>query len=395
MSAISTPTKSREHRGDLTKPGKDSPYRNRSVEENLDSVRPHEERRVPRRRPHACGPRSTWPRRTSTCAIRSCIASCMSSHHRTGDKWCIYPMYDWAHGQCDSIEGITHSICTLEFENHRPLYDWYVRRAGHLRPAANRVRPAQSVLHGHEQAQAAGAGAGEARQRLGRSAHADASPACAAAATRPKRSATSANASAWPSMDSIIDMAWLEEARARRPQQAGPARHGRAPSAQGRHRQLSGRPDRRARRGQQSRRSRRPAAARFPSRRSSTSSRTISAKIRPRNSSASPPAREVRLRYAYFIKCQSVVKDPATGEVTELHCTYDPATRGGDAPDGRKVKGTIHWVSRQHAFDAEVRLYDHLFSEARPRRLPGGAGLQGQSQSAIRSSSSRASWSRA
>ncbi len=168
--------------------------------------------------------------------------------------------------------------------------------------------------------------------------------------------------------------------RARGSEQARAARDGRAAAAARGDRQLSGRPGRRDGGGQQSRGRRAPGPALFRSPACSTSSRTIFAKIRRSNISASSPGREVRLRYGYFITCTGVVKD-ANGEVIEIHCTYDPATRGGNAPDGRKVKSTIHWVSAAHAIDAEVRLYETLFTREDPERSRGRPGFHRESES--------------
>ena len=273
-----------------------------------------------------------------------------ATHHRTGDAWCIYPMYDYAHPLSDAIEGITHSLCTLEFEDHRPLYDW-LRRARCIdgdRPQQIEfarlnlnytVMSKRKLLQLVEQRHVVG---------LGRSAHADA-----------RRAAP-------PRLHAGIDPRLL---RAHRRGQEG-ERHRRRRCSSTACARIStaarrasmavlrplkvvltnypGGPGRGDGRRQQPRGRRRPARARCRSRASSTSSATTSWRTRRRSSSGWRPGREVRLRYAYLITCTEVVKD-AAGEIVELRCTYDPATRGGDAPDGRKVKATLHWVSAAHA----------------------------------------------
>ena len=293
-----------------------------------------------------------------------------ADHPRTGDNWCIYPSYDFAHGQSDAIEGITHSICTLEFEDHRPLYDWLLDKL-----------PVPSQPHQYEfarlnltytravEARADRTGARRPCRRLGRSAHADALPGCAGAACRRRRSANSSSASAWRKANSVVDVGMLEFCIREVLNTHGAAAHGGAAAAEGGDRELSGR-----RRARSSRRVNHPDdpgrrhAPRSRSAASSTSSATISWRIRRRSSSGCRPAREVRLRYAYFITCREVVKD-AAGEVVELRCTYDPATKGGNAPDGRKVQGDActGWRPRD-AVPAEVRLYNPLFTKPDPGR---------------------------
>ena len=182
---LSPPRRCASIRGTLTEPGTESPYRDRSVDENLDLFRRMRAGEFP---DGAHVLRAKIDMASPNINMRDPVLYRIrhAAHHRTGDAWCIYPMYDYAHPLSDAIEGITHSLCTLEFEDHRPLYDWLIENVCRaVAPAAVRVRAAEPRLHGDAQAQAAAAGRGEARQRLGRSAHADASPACAAAATRP------------------------------------------------------------------------------------------------------------------------------------------------------------------------------------------------------------------
>ena len=196
----------------------------------------------------------------------------------------------------------------------------------------------------------------------------------------------------------MVDIALLEHCLREDLNKRAPRVMARAAAAEGGDRQLSRGPGRGAGRGQQPRRPRAWARARCRSPACSTSSRTTSARTRRRSSSGSAPGQEVRLRYAYLSRCTSVVKDPATGEVVEVHCTYDPATRGGNAPDGRKVKGTIHWVSAAHAVPAEVRLYDHLFTKPDPDDVPEGqdykVNLNPNSLEAVDRATSSRAWPR-
>ena len=285
-----------------------------------------------------CAPRSTWRRRTSTCATRCSTASGACTHHRTGDAWCIYPMYDFAHPISDAIEGITHSLCTLEFEDHRPLYDWFLDNLPvPSTPAADRVRPPEPHLHGDEQAQAAAARRREARRRLGRSAHADhrrPAPARLHAGGDPRL--LRARRRRQEGQHHRRGAARALRARGSEPPRA--ARDGGAAAAQGGHRELSRRPGRGARGGQQPRG---PGGRHAPG---AVHARALHRAGRlPRGSAEEvlPPrarASEVRLRYGYIIKCVGVVK-AADGDVTELRCTYDPRRAGGDAADGRKVQG--------------------------------------------------------
>ena len=212
-----------------------------------------------------------------------------ASHHRSGDQWCIYPSYDYTHGQSDSIEGITHSICTLEFENHRPLYDWFCNALRHPPPAADRIRAAQPHVHGDEQAEAAAARAGEARRRLGRPADAhDPRPAPPRLHARGDAGVLRADRRGEVQQHDRHGLARRRDSR--RPQRAGPAGDGRAAAAEGRDHELSGRRGRRARSGQPSAESRRWARGPCRSRASCTSRPTTSWKTRRRSSSGSRPA---------------------------------------------------------------------------------------------------------
>ena len=287
-----------------------------------------------------------------------------ATHHRTGDKWCIYAMYDYAHGQSDSIEKITHSICTLEFEHHRPLYDWFVKELGIYAPQQiefSRLNLTYTVMSKRKLLTLVKE---KYVSRLGRSAHADDLAACAAAATRRKRSAAFCERIGVSKYEGTIEMAWLEDAlrddlnkkAQRRMAVLRPLKVVIENYPEGQTEELD--------------------AVNNPEDASAGTRKVPFGKVLyiertdfhedpPKGYFRLAPGKEVRLRWAYFLKCNSVVKD-AAGNVTELRCTYDPATKGGNAPDGRKVKGTIHWVSAEHAIPAEVRLYDHLCKVAVP-----------------------------
>jgi glutaminyl-tRNA synthetase len=292
------------------------------------------------------------------------------SHQHTGDKWCIYPMYDWAHGQSDSLEGITHSICTLEFENHRPLYDWFVEQLGIFHPqqiefarlnltytVLSKRRLIQLVTDKHVR--------GWDDPRM---------PTISGIRRRgytPEAMRRFCERIGVTKFDSIHEMAWLEDAlredlNKKAPRVMGVLRPIKVvienyPEGQADELDAVNNPED-------------PAAGtrKVPFGRTLYIEQDDFREDPPKDFFRLAPGREVRLRYAYFVKCTGATKDPATGEVTELRCTYDPATRGGDAPDGRKVKGTIHWVSAAHAIDAEVRLYDHLFTKPDPDDVPEG-----------------------
>ena len=354
----------RESRGTLTSGGVNSPYRDRPVAENLDlfaRMRAGEFEngaRVLRAKIDMASPNIN---------LRDPVLYRIvhAPHPRTGDAWCIYPTYDMAHGQSDAIEGVTHSLCTLEFENHRPLYDWLIEhlpvphvsrqyefarlsltcdRALEARPAAARERGPRARLGRPPDADDLGAapaglpGRGHPRLRSGdRRLEGGQRPSRSSCSSTP--SATCSNRTA-PRRFGVLDPLKVVITTIPR-----------------------GRPSRW--RSSTTRRTRRPARARSSSRASCGSSARTSWRSRSPKFFRLSPGREVRLRSAYFITCQEVVKDDA-GRVVELRCTYDPATRGGDSPDGRKVKATLHWVSAAHAVPAEVRLYDHLFVRPDP-----------------------------
>jgi glutaminyl-tRNA synthetase len=360
----------REYRGTLTQPGKNSPYRDRSVEENLDLFR----------RMRA----GEFPDGSRTLRAKIDMASpnlnmrdpvmyriLHASHHRTGEQWCIYPTYDYAHGQSDSIEQITHSICTLEFENHRPLYDWFLDQLGifHSRQVEfARLNLTYTVLSKRRLIELVTGGfvRGWDDPRM---------PTLAGFRRRgytPEAIRNFCKEIGVSKYDGVLDIGRLENSlredlNKRAPRVLAVLRPLRVV--------LTNYPEGRTEELEAVNNPEDPAAGtrKVPFARVLYIERDDFREDPPKQFFRLAPGREVRLRYAYFVKCENVVKDPKTGEVVELHCTYDPATRGGAAPDGRKVKGTIHWVSAAHAVEAEVRLYDHLFGTPDPDDYPEGS----------------------
>ena len=365
-----TPDEIREYRGTLTKPGKDSPYRNRTVAENLDLFRRMRAGEFPdgSRTLRAKGDMAS-PNLNMRDSVMYRILH--AEHHRTGNQWCIYPMYDWAHGQSDSIERITHSICTLEFENHRPLYDWYLDQLGIFHPqqiefarlnitytVLSKRRLIQLVQEGHVR--------GWDDPRM---------PTISGLRRRgytPESIRNFCERIGVSKFNGIIDMSWLEDS-------IREDLNKRAPRVMAVLNPLrviiDNYPEKEVEALEAVNNPEDPAAGtrQVPFARELYIERDDFREDPPKDFFRLAPGREVRLRWAYFIRCTDVVKDPKTGEVVELHCTYDPATRGGNAPDGRKVKGTIHWVSAPHALEAEVRLYDHLFLKPNPDDVPEGS----------------------
>jgi glutaminyl-tRNA synthetase len=362
----------RDYRGTLTAPGKESPYRNRGVEENLDLFR----------RMRA----GEFPDGSRTLRAKIDMASpnlnmrdpvmyriLHASHHRTGDQWCIYPMYDWAHGQSDSIEKITHSICTLEFENHRPLYDWYIDQLDIFHPQQiefARLNVTYTLMSKRKLLELVQGGyvRGWNDPRM---------PTISGLRRRGYTPEAIRNFCARigvSKFDGIIDMAWLEEAiredlNKRAPRVMGVLRPLKVfidnyPEGQVEELDAVNNPED-------------PGAGtrKVPFARELYIEQEDFMEEPPKKFYRLAPGREVRLRWAYFIRCVNVVKD-AGGRVVELHCAYDPATRGGNAPDGRKVQGTIHWVAAPHALRAEVRLYEHLFLKPDPDNVPEGGNYK-------------------
>jgi glutaminyl-tRNA synthetase len=352
----------REYRGTLKQPGKNSPYRERSVEENLELFEKMRAGEFPN------GARTlrakidmSHPNLNMRDPVMYRIMH--AAHHRSGDKWCVYPMYDFTHGQSDSIEGITHSICTLEFENHRPLYDWYLETLGIYRPQQiefARLNLTYTVMSKRK------------LLTLVQEKHVDGwdDPRMPTICGLRRRGYTPQAIRAFcerigvAKFNSTVDLALLEfclreDLNKRAPRVMSvlkPLKVVIENYPDGRVEQLD--------------------AVNNPEDESAGTRKVPFSKVLyierddfmedpPKKYFRLAPGREVRLRYGYFITCAGVVKN-AGGEVAELRCTYDPATRGGNAPDGRKVKATIHWVSAEHAVDAEVRLYETLFSVEDP-----------------------------
>jgi glutaminyl-tRNA synthetase len=358
----------REYRGTVNKPGKESPNRNRSVEENLDLF--------------ARMMAGEFPDGSKTLRAKIDMAHPnmlmrdplmyrirREHHYRTGDAWCIYPTYDWAHGQSDSIEGVTHSICTLEFEVHRPLYDWYLDRLGVHHPQQiefARLNLSHTVLSKRRLLELVEGGlvSGWDDPRM---------PTISGFRRRgytPESIRNFADIIGVAKDNSIVDMPLLEmcvreHLNRTAPRMMAVLRPLRVV--------ITNYPEGKVEEFEAVNNPEDPAAGtrKVPFGRELWIEREDFMEAPPPKFYRLAPGREVRLRYAYFIKCQDVVKD-AAGNVVELRCTYDPATRGGDSPDGRKVKATLHWVSAAHAVDAEVRLYDTLFTVRDPANVPEG-----------------------
>ncbi len=352
----------REYRGTLTEPGKESPYRNRSIEENLDLLQRMRAGEFPDGT-HVL--RAKIDMKSGNLNMRDPVMYRIkhASHHRTGDEWCIYPTYDFAHGQSDSIEGITHSICTLEFEDHRPLYDWFLEQLKIHHPQQiefARLNLSYTVMSKRKLLELVQQGyvAGWDDPRM---------PTISGLRRRgftPESIRDFCERIGVAKKDSTVDMALLEHC-------------------------LREDLNKRAQRVMAVLRWLRVVIVNYPEgeveemeavnnpedpgmgKRKVPFSRVLYIEQDdfredpPKKFFRLAPGREVRLRYAYYITCVDVKKNEQ-GDVVELHCTYDPKTKGGWSPDGRKVKGTLHWVSASHALEAEVRLYDRLFAKPDP-----------------------------
>lgn len=359
----------REMRGTLNAPGVESPYRNRSVEENLDLFE--------RMR------KGEFPDGSRTLRAKIDMASpnlnmrdpimyriLHAAHHRTGTKWCIYPMYDFAHGQSDSLEQITHSICTLEFEDHRPLYNWFIQQLG-IFPSQqiefDRLNITYTLLskrkllalveNGHVR--------GWDDPRM---------PTLSGFRRRgytPEAIRNFCAAIGVSKTNGIIELAMLEhflreDLNKRAPRVMAVLRPLRVvidnyPEGQVEEMDAVNNPEDAS-----------AGTRKVPFSRVLYIEQEDFRENPPKQFYRLSPGREVRLRYGYFITCTSVLKDQETGEIVEVYCTYDPATRGGNAADGRKVKSTIHWVSAAHAIKAEVRLYENLFTKEDPNQTEEG-----------------------
>ena len=352
----------RQHRGTLTEPGKDSPYRNRPTEENLDLFERMRKGEFP---DGSRVLRAKIDMASPNLNLRDPVMYRIlhAEHHRTGNKWCIYPMYDYAHGQSDSIERVTHSMCTLEFEDHRPLYNWFIQQLG-IFPSQqfefDRLSLTYTLLSKRKLLKLVQEkyvnGWDDPRmptlsgiRRRGYPAEAIRNFCAAIGVSKTSGSLELAMLEHYIRED--LNMAVLRPLKI----------------------VIDNYPE-----GQ----TEEVDAVNNPEDESAGKRKVPFSKVLyieqddfredpPKQYYRLSPGREVRLRYGYFITAKSVVKNDK-GEVVEVHCTYDPATRGGNAPDGRKVKSTIHWVSAAHAVDAEVRIYDKLFTKEDPNQLEDG-----------------------
>jgi glutaminyl-tRNA synthetase len=352
----------RDYRGTLTEPGRESPWRNRTVEENLDLFERMKNGEFP---DGSRTLRAKIDMASPNLNMRDPVMYRIAhrEHHRTGDKWCIYPLYDYAHGQSDSIEGVTHSICTLEFQDHRPLYDWFIENLG-IFPSKqyefDRLNLTYTLL---------------SKRKL-------------------LRLVEEKHVSGWddprmPTISGIRRRGYTPEAIRSFCAQVGVSKTNGITQLSLLEHHVREDLNRRALRVMAVLRPLRVVIENYPD----DLVEEMEAVNNPEDAGAGTrmvpfskvlyieqedfredppkqyfrlaPGREVRLRYGYFITCRDVVKD-ASGNVVELRCTYDPATRGGNAPDGRKVKSTIHWVSAAHAIEGEVRLYETLFTRENP-----------------------------
>jgi glutaminyl-tRNA synthetase len=358
----------REYRGTLTEPGKNSPYRDRSVAENLDLFERMKAGEFPD------GSRTLRAKIDMASPNLNMRDPAMyrilhASHHRSGDKWCIYPMYDYTHGQSDSLEKITHSICTLEFENHRPLYDWYLDAIGIYKPQQiefARLNLTYTVMSKRKLLELVRDGyvTGWNDPRM---------PTIAGIRRRGYTPEAMRNFCAQIGVSkydgvigvNVLENAVREDLNKRAPRVMAVLNPLKVvitnyPEGQVDMLEAVNNPED-------------PSAGtrQVPFSREIYVDQDDFREVPPKKYYRLAPGQEVRLRWGYFIRCTDVVKD-AAGNVVELRCTYDPATRGGNAPDGRKVQGTIHWVSAAHALSAEVRLYDHLFKVPDPEEVPKG-----------------------
>lgn len=359
----------RQYRGTLTEPGKESPYRNRSVEENLDLFQRMKAGEFP---DGAHVLRAKIDMASGNINLRDPVLYRIlhATHHRTGDTWCIYPMYDFAHPISDALEGVTHSLCTLEFEDHRPLYDWVMENC-----------PVPFRSHQYEFARLNLSYTVLSKRRLIRlvqEGHVRGwdDPRMPTLSGMRRRGYPPAALRRFCDLigvgkrENVVDMALLEycvreELNRTAPRVMAVLRPLKVviinyPEGQVEELEAINNPED-------------PSAGTrsVPFSRELYIERDDFLEEPPRKFYRLAPGREVRLRYAYFIKCVEVVKDKTTGEIVELRCTYDPATKGGYAPDGRKVQATLHWVSAAHALSAEVRLYDRLFNAPEPGAATG------------------------
>ncbi len=352
----------REYRGTLKEPGKESPYRNRPVEENLDLFIRMKNGEFPDGS-HTLRAKIDMAHGNLNMRDPVIYRILHAPHHRTGDKWCIYPMYDWAHGLEDSIERITHSLCTLEFEAHRPLYDWFLEQLEVYRPQQiefARLNLSYTIMSKRKLLKLVKEGFVDAWN----------DPRMPTISGLRRRGFTPESIRNFADMigvakaDSIVDYAMLEYSVRENLNKTAQRVMGvinplkvtieNYPEGQSEELDAINNPEDES-----------AGTRKVPFSRVLYIEKDDFMEDPPRKFFRLAPGREVRLRYAYFITCKDVIKDEK-GEITELICTYDPETKGGNAPDGRKVKATLHWVSAQHALKSEVRLYNNLFLKSNP-----------------------------
>lgn len=361
----------RANRGTLTEPGTNSPYRERSIEENLDLFARMKNGEF------ADGSkvlRAKIDMSSPNINLRDPVMYRIlhMEHHRSGNEWCIYPMYDWAHGQSDSLEGITHSMCSYEFANNRPLYDWFIEKLG--------IFPSRQIEFARGNITYTALSKRYIRQMMenGHISDWDDPRTYTLRGLRRLGCPPEAIRRFWQEVgvakrDNNIDISLLEycmrdqlnKTALRRMAVLRPLKVviENYPEGEGELLDAVNNPEDESAGKRQ-----------VPFSRELYIEREDFMENPPKKFFRLSPGKEVRLRYAYFITCTEVVKD-ASGEITELRCTYDPATRGGDSPDGRKVKATLHWVSAQHAAAVEVRLYDRLFKVENPLKVPEGGSF--------------------
>ena len=362
----------RAHRGTLTEPGKDSPHRSRSIEENLDLFARMRQGEFP---DGSRVLRAKIDMASGNINLRDPVMYRIlrATHPRTGDAWCIYPMYDFAHGQSDSIENITHSLCTLEFEDHRPLYDWFLNEIGIFHPQQiefARLELTYTVLSKRKLIELVrdGVVSGWDDPRM---------PTLSGYRRRgytPEAIRKFCELIGVAKSNSMVDLGQLEycvreDLNKRSPRVMAVLNPLKVvltnyPDDETDDLEAINNPEDAS-----------AGTRKVPFSKELYIEREDFREDPPKKYFRLAPGREVRLRYGFFITCHDFVKDDA-GRVVELHCTYDPETRGGNAPDGRKVRGTIHWVSARHAVEGTVRLYDHLFDKREPTKVPEGGRWQ-------------------
>ncbi len=359
----------REYRGTLTKPGKESPYRNRSVEENLDLF---QRMKLGEYKNGEKVLRAKIDMKSGNLNMRDPVLYRIlhSPHPHIGDKWCIYPMYDWAHGQSDSIEGITHSLCTLEFEDHRPLYDWFIQQLGIHAPQQiefARLELTHTVLSKRKLLRLVQEGHvnGWDDPRL---------PTLSGIRRKgftPESIRDLCERIGLAKSQSVVDISLLEyclreDLNKHAPRVMAVLRPLKVvitnyPEGKVEELKAVNNPEDMA-----------MGFRKIPFSREIYIEQDDFREDPPKKFFRLAPGREVRLKHAYIIKCDDVIKDEVDGKIIELRCTYDPKTKSGETSEGRKVKGTLHWVSIPHALNAEVRLYDHLFLKSNPEEVEEG-----------------------